>query len=99
MTKEIVALINIGASTMNVNVLKEGVSVFTRDIQTGGNMFNEEIQKRLGLNSEEAEQAKLGGEVGEIDAAVLAEVMSESADTLAQEIQRSLDLFLCNLDR
>lgn len=90
---EIVALINIGASTMNVNILKEGVSVFTRDIQTGGNMFNEEIQKRLGINSEEAEQAKLGGEVSEIDAAVLAEVMSESADALAQEIQRSLDYF------
>ena len=90
---EIVALINIGAGTMNVNVLKEGVSAFTRDIQVGGNMFNEEIQKRLGINSEEAEQAKLGGEVGEIDAAVLAEVMSEAADTLAQEIQRSLDYF------
>jgi type IV pilus assembly protein PilM len=90
---EIIALINVGASTMNVNVLKEGVSVFTRDIQTGGNMFNEEIQKRLGINSEEAEQAKLGGEIGEIDSAVLAEVMTEAADTLAQEIQRSLDYF------
>ncbi len=90
---EIVALINLGANTMNVNVIKEGISVFTRDIQTGGNMFNEEIQKRLGINSVEAEQAKLGGDIGEIDSAILAEVMSDSADTLAQEIQRSLDYF------
>ena len=90
---EVIALVNVGAGTMNVNVLKEGVSVFTRDLQTGGNMFNEEIQKRLGINSEEAEQAKLGGEIGEIDSAVLAEVMSEASDTLAQEIQRSLDYF------
>ena len=37
-----------------------GDSVFTRDIQVGGNMFNEEIQKRLGLSSEDAEKAKLG---------------------------------------
>ncbi len=88
-----VALVDIGASEMNVNVLKGGNSVFTRDIQVGGNMFNEEIQKRLGLNSEEAEQVKLGSEIEGVDPAVLATVMSESADTLAQEIQRSLDYF------
>jgi len=90
---EIVALVDIGASEMNVNVLKGGTSVFTRDIQFGGNMFNEEIQKRLGLNSEESEQVKLGAGVEGIDQAALAEVMSESAETLAQEVQRSLDYF------
>jgi type IV pilus assembly protein PilM len=88
-----VALVDIGASEMNVNVLKGGNSVFTRDIQVGGNMFNEEIQKRLGLNSEEAEQAKLGSEIEGVDPATLATVMSEAADALAQEIQRSLDYF------
>jgi type IV pilus assembly protein PilM len=90
---DIVALVDIGAGEMNVNVLKGGNSVFTRDIQVGGNMFNEEIQKRLGLNSEEAEQIKLGGEVEGVDAAALSTVLSESADSLAQEIQRSLDYF------
>jgi type IV pilus assembly protein PilM len=88
-----VALVDIGAREMNVNVLKDGNSVFTRDIQVGGNMFNEEIQKRLGLNSDEAEQAKLGSEIKGVDRATLATVMSESADALAQEIQRSLDYF------
>lgn len=89
----IVALVDIGASEMNVNVLKAGNSVFTRDIQIGGNMFNEEIQKRLGLNGEEAELVKLGGEVEGVDPLALTEVMSESAESLAQEIQRSLDYF------
>jgi type IV pilus assembly protein PilM len=90
---EIVALINMGASAMNVNILKGGVTVFTRDIQVGGNMFNEEIQKRLGLNSEDAERVKLGGEVGGVDPDNVAKVVTDAAETLAQEVQRSLDFF------
>ena len=89
----VLALVNIGASAMNVNVLKEGVSVFTRDIQVGGNMFNEELQKRLGLSGEDAETAKLGGDVAEIGGGEVEEVLRDAAESLAQEIQRSLDFF------
>ncbi len=91
--EEIVALINMGASAMNVNILKEGASVFTRDIQVGGNMFNEEIQKRLGLSGEDAEKVKLGGEAEDVDPAAVEEVVSESIENLTQEVQRSLDFF------
>lgn len=89
----IVGLIDIGANTMTINVLQEGKSVFTRDIQVGGNMFNDEIQKRLGLNSEEAELVKLGGSLDEIQPEVLNEIISDAMDHLSQEIQRSLDFF------
>ena len=89
----LVALLNIGASSMNINILKDGVSVFTRDIQNGGNLFNEELQKRLGLNNEEAERVKLGEMTGDVDAATVAEVLRYASETLAQEIQRSLDFF------
>jgi type IV pilus assembly protein PilM len=90
---EIVALINMGASAMNVNILRGGASVFTRDIQVGGNMFNEELQKRLGLNSEDAERAKLLEAVGDVDSSAVAEVLGDAAESLAQEVQRSLDFF------
>lgn len=89
----LIALVNVGASSMNINILKDGVSVFTRDIQNGGNLFNEELQKRLGLNGEEAERVKLGERTGEVDAATVAEVLRYASETLAQEIQRSLDFF------
>ncbi|WP_305042488.1 type IV pilus biogenesis protein PilM [Geoalkalibacter sp.] len=89
----IVALINIGASGMNVNILKAGESVFTRDIQVGGNMLNEELQKRLGVSGEDAERLKLGGKVEDVDAAEVAEVLADAAESLAQEVQRSLDFF------
>jgi len=90
---EVVALINLGASAMNVDVVKGDGNLFTRDIQMGGNMFNEEIQKRLGLSGADAETAKLGGVVDGVDPAAVSAVVAEAAETLAQEIQRSLDFF------
>ena len=89
----VVALVNMGASAMNVNVLNDGVSVFTRDITVGGNMVNEELQKRLGLSAEDAEAIKLGGEVDGVDKSSADEVISESMESLVQEVQRSLDFF------
>lgn len=90
---EVVALINMGASAINVDVVKGDGSLFTRDIQVGGNMFNEEIQKRLSINSADAETVKLGGSVAGVDPAAVAAVIAEAAETLAQEVQRSLDFF------
>ena len=41
---ETVVLINAGASVVNINILANGVTTFTRDITVGGNGFTEEIQ-------------------------------------------------------
>jgi type IV pilus assembly protein PilM len=90
---EIVALIDLGASSLNVNILKGGMSVFTRDIQMGGNVYNEELQKRLGLNSEDAETVKLGGEVSGISPDTVAAIIEDATESLTTDIQRSLDFF------
>ena len=90
---EIVALIDLGASSLNVNILKGGMSVFTRDIQMGGNIYNEELQKRLGLSSEDAETAKLGGDVGGISQETVAAIIEDATEALTTDIQRSLDFF------
>ena len=90
---EIVALIDMGASSMNVNILKDGMSVFTRDIQIGGSAYNEEIQKRLGLNNEDAEKVKLGGELDEVSAEAVAAILDDATEGLMQEVQRSIDFF------
>lgn len=90
---DVVGLVDVGANTMNINILQQGASVFTRDIQVGGNMFNEEIQKRLGLNTEEAELVKLGGQIDDVQSELVREVVADAMDQLAQEIQRSLDFF------
>jgi type IV pilus assembly protein PilM len=90
---ELVALIDLGASSINVNILKGGMSVFTRDIQMGGNSFNDELQKRLGLNSEDAEKVKLGGDLPGVSQSTVATIIEDATEALTTDIQRSLDFF------
>lgn len=91
---EVVALVDLGASAINVNVLKGDVSLFTRDIQAGGNLIREELQKRLSLSSEEAERAKLGARnVLDVDPEAIDDVLTDAIQNLVQEVQRSLDFF------
>lgn len=90
---EVFALVNMGASAININIIKGGESVFTRDIQTGGSTVNEELQKRLSLNEEDAEKVKLGIMSDGIDAAMVNEIIADTAANIAQEVQRSLDFF------
>ncbi len=88
---EVTALINIGASIMNLNIVKDGVSLFTRDVQMGGNLYTEEIQKQFGVSTEEAEQFKITGVAP--DQERLQEIVSRVNETLAMEMRRSLDFY------
>jgi type IV pilus assembly protein PilM len=88
-----VVLINVGAAVTNINIVSNGLAIFTRDITVGGNAFTEEIQKQLNISAEEAEALKVGGH-GETDAVVPQEVervIQGVADQMGGEIQRSLD--------
>ncbi len=88
---DVIALINIGASVMNINVIKDGISLFTRDVQMGGNLYTEEIQKQLGVSSGEAESMKiLAAEAANPE---LLDVLSKVNETITQEIRRSLDFY------
>src|SRR5678816_2825328 len=58
---ETTALVNVGASVMNINIVSKGTSLFTRDIPIGGNRYTESIQRELGLSYEDAEALKKGG--------------------------------------
>ena len=91
------ALIDIGASVINMNVMRGAVPVFTRDITTGGNQYTEEIQKTLGISVEEAERIKIGVRPGEVSKDVVPqeveEAMREVSETLIGEVQRSLDFY------
>jgi len=94
--KETVVLINAGASVVNINIISNGITVFTRDVTIGGNQFTEEIQKQLNVSYEEAEALKIGGTRGDSDAVVPQEVervLLGVAEQVAGEIQRSLDFY------
>jgi type IV pilus assembly protein PilM len=87
------ALVNIGASVMNINIVRGGVSVFTRDIPIGGNRYTEAMQRELGLSYEDAEETKKGGRsAGSSQSAVTGVIDSVNAE-LASEIARTVDYF------
>jgi type IV pilus assembly protein PilM len=88
---EVVALVNLGASIMNLNIIRGGVSLFTRDVQMGGSLYTEEIQKQLSLNSDQAEMKKImAGTSGD---ARLIEILQRVNETVALEMRRSLDFY------
>ncbi len=94
---EVVALINIGAQVVNINVIAGGVPTFTRDITTAGNQYTEEIQKTLSVSFDEAERIKLGGRPGEDTQEVVPheveQAMQSVTETVIGEISRSLDFY------
>jgi type IV pilus assembly protein PilM len=90
---EVIALANIGASVTNINILKRGISSFTRDIFTGGNSITEEIQRQLNVDFDEAEALKVGDRMDEASQKVVQEVLKSALDSLGTEIAKSLDFF------
>jgi type IV pilus assembly protein PilM len=88
---EVLALVNIGAGVMNINVVKGGVTLFTRDVQMGGNLYTEEIQKQMGVSGVEAESMKTLAH--ETCSDTLSDVISRVNDSITQEIRRSLDFY------
>lgn len=88
------ALLNIGASVMNINILKDGMSIFTRDITVGGNRYTEALQRDFGLTYEDAEKVKRGEEVEGADKEQIAAVMLTVTDDIVFETQRSFEFFM-----
>ncbi|MBN2439374.1 MAG: type IV pilus assembly protein PilM [Deltaproteobacteria bacterium] len=91
---DVVVLINIGASITNLNALKGGVSIFTRDFTLGSNSVTETLAANLGVSFEEAEKAKIEGRGNDEQARkTFREGLIVHADPICSEIERSVDYF------
>jgi type IV pilus assembly protein PilM len=91
---ETVALVNVGASVMNINVLHDGNSVFWRDVAFGGNLYTEAIQREFNLPREDAEKLKLGDEAGQVTRQQVDSVLGAASEDLAAELQKTVDFFI-----
>jgi type IV pilus assembly protein PilM len=89
----ITALLNIGASVMNINILRDGVSIFTRDITVGGNRYTEALQRDAGLSYDDAEKIKRNESVDGADRDQLNGIIATVTEDIVGEIQRSFDFF------
>ncbi len=55
---DVVALLNLGASILNINIVKGSCPLFPRDVSMGGHQYTEALQRELELSYEEAEALK-----------------------------------------
>ncbi len=91
--KKNVALINVGASKTNINVLNEGRSVFTRDSAMGSNYHTEKLESELGISREDAEKLKMGQSVTGVSPDNVQLAIASASDEIYTEISRSFDYF------
>ena len=94
--RETAVVITVGAAISNINIVRAGQSLFTRDVTIGGNAFTEEIQKQLGVSADEAEAYKVGGAYDEngVVPQEVERIIEGVAEVIAGEFQRSLDFFM-----
>jgi type IV pilus assembly protein PilM len=91
---EVVALLNIGASTMNINIMNGARSIFARDASVGGGQYTSLLQKELGLTFEQAEAVKRGYPLPEgIEARPIQPIIETVSDILALEIRKTMDFY------
>ncbi|HQU83270.1 MAG TPA: type IV pilus assembly protein PilM [Pyrinomonadaceae bacterium] len=92
---QVVTLLNIGASTMNVNIVQGTRSLFTRDITVGGSQFTDVLQRSLGLSFQQAEAVKRGVSeaVEGLEEKSIEPLMSNVTEIVAMEIQKTFDFY------
>ena len=91
---EIVALLNIGAATMNINILNGRRSIFARDASVGGSQYTSLLQKELGLSFEQAEGVKRGMALPEgVEARPIQPIIETVSEALALEVKKTFDYY------
>ncbi|MBI1955097.1 MAG: type IV pilus assembly protein PilM, partial [Acidobacteria bacterium] len=88
-----VALLNIGASVMNINIVRGHTPLFTRDVSVGGNQYTDSLQKELDLGFDEAETLKTGTTLPGISEEARLPVLKSVTEIIVLEIQRTFDFF------
>lgn len=92
---QVVTLLNIGASTMNVNIVKGTRSLFSRDITVGGSQFTDVIQRNLGVSFQQAEALKRGvpNAADGVEETAIEPLVGNVTELVAMEIQKTFDFY------
>ncbi|MEW5722405.1 MAG: type IV pilus assembly protein PilM [Thermodesulfobacteriota bacterium] len=85
-----VALVDIGANKMNINVIKDGLSLLTKDAALGGARVTGEIQDRFDVDYKTAEDIKVGAKEAPDEEGVR-QVVSRAVENWVAEAKRTVD--------
>ena len=87
---KLIALVDIGANVMNVTILRNDQTLYTREQAFGGGQLTQDIMRTYGMSIEEAEVAKRNNSLPEN---YHADLLKPFMDNLALEVARALQFF------
>lgn len=93
---ENVALVDIGSSKMNINIISDGISVLARDIVVGSEQLTEQIATILDIDNHQAERIKLGIEDVDKKQEDINNIYKQTCTQWVLEIKKAIDLYLAN---
>jgi type IV pilus assembly protein PilM len=93
---ENVALVDIGASKMNINIIAGGTSVLARDVVVGSEQLTDQIANTLEIDFDEAEKLKLGQTTPGEHEAELQDIFTKTCTQWVLEIKKAIDLYMAN---
>lgn len=92
-TQEDIALLDIGAAKMNINIISGGASVLARDIVVGSQQLTDQIANTFDISEEEAEKLKLGVIPAGERRKDLEEIVTSVCTNWIFEIKKAIDLY------
>jgi len=92
-TEEDIALIDVGAAKMNINIISGGASVLARDIVVGSQQLTDQIAGRFDISEDEAEKIKLGVIPAGDRQKELEEIITSVCTNWIFEIKKAIDLY------
>lgn len=94
--KGTIMLAEVGSSTSDLVVIDQGVPVFNRSLDLGGQSVTEAISKSLNIDLQQAEQFKYDLGVAGMRTGEVPEAMKNLVNSVTSEIKYSLNLFQSN---
>lgn len=85
-----VALVDIGATKSSINILRDNVTCFAREVPIGGQDLTNAIARRVGVEPAQAEELKR--DPGD-QLAIMQEAIGQTLEDLGNEINLSFDFF------
>ena len=87
-------LLDLGAQKTSFIIYKNGKVQFVKEMNIGGVMITEEIQRQMGVNYEEAEDLKNNGdENGNLPEEIL-EIIDDVVESFFSEIKKTIDFYI-----
>lgn len=87
-------LLDMGAQKTQLTLHRKNAIAFTKEINIGGAMITEEIQRQMGVNYQEAEILKTQGDAkGNLPEEVLV-IVNEVKENFFQELKKTIDFYV-----